>query len=1091
MPDPLRFLAATLVAGLFACQLPAAHAQSTPEPDPDAAPTEGAGNHLGGDARRGDAPEPTGVISVGAAEGGSASGVLPVLPTVRLTPRDVSFPHGEARRVDLNGTWSFVPAVPEGFDGTAASVPAWGTLEVPGHPALEGHEVLDPKSDRRFGYARSFDLPASFAGGRTVLRFEGVDGLTKVWVNGRKAGENDIATLPTELDVTDLVNPGGANELVLTVEGSLVTFWSMRKIGGITRGVYLQHLPDLNLGRLHVDTDLVPPVPGQEGVLSTLNAHVRVANQGERVATPVSIDFTLRDADGEEVELQHLDGPLPLLDVLPGQTLEATLPLHVRGVQPWTAETPHLYTLEAELRLGGEPTMAARQRFGFREVGVAGPHLLVNGSPVKLWATNYHITYPGLSESVPRDLIEQDIRLFKEANFNAARSRPTPPIQYVELCDELGFYTTIEGMISLMIYAKGPLNDHGADPAISVPYRRHVATMIESYYSNPSVLTWGLANESPYYDYFKVAALGARAADPTRPLFFGSDARQGVGIPLMDLNDDHYPRKAYGQPQPSYGVADVDTLAPVENGAWDYPADRPNLFTEWLHQHTNNVKEIAYDPGVDEFWAYAAEVHARHFDAKPHFAGGFQFKGAPYRGIGASENWRGVFDEDRRPVDALWAVKKSHSPVRIFDPAGGQIQGDRAVWRVRNRFGFTDLGDVTFAWSSGGSGGSGGEGVASVPPMSDGELSLPAAAARSGPVGLEVRAADGRVLDRYELRLAERPGGEPPAAAEPRPWGLERRDGALVLTRGGVVATVGAESGLVESVTVDGEPVVVGPVTLSVVPSQLRNFGWQGKLTLVNQAYGWGGGEAEVRTAADGTVTVTTSGAYARYDAAFTQAFSPDGTLRVAVEAVYTGGDGEGERKGVNVFNYGVRLPVHADLDTLFWERVGLWSVYPDDHVGRPRGEAPALGDPSLASARAAWDPDAPKPNPRPWPWSQDLSAGVTRDFRSTKFNLVEGGLRAADGRRVVVVGNRAEAFADRRHLHAAPLNDDLDGAIFTRDRHGPERPGFDLSVLSFHNGGTEPHLTKSLRFGQHIIENGWELEADAAFRFDREQPRE
>ena len=1090
MPDPLRSLAATLVAGLFACQLPPASAQSTPEPDPNAAPTEGAGNYIEGDPKAAlekDRPRPTGVTSVGAAEGGSASGVLSILPPVRLTPRDLSFPGGDAGRVDLNGTWDFVPAVPAGFDGTFGSIDDWQTLEVPGHPALEGHEVLDPKSDRRFGYHRSFEVPASFAGGRTVLRFEGIDGFAHYWVNGEKAGESDIATLPTELDITDLVKPGETNELALTVEGSLVTFWSMRKIGGITREVYLQHLPDVNLARLHVDTDLAPvadeAAAKEHGRLATFNAHLRVANQGGSVATPVAVAFTLRDADGGEVTLQHVDGPLPMLDVLPGQTLEATVPLHVAGVFPWTAETPNLYTLEAELLVDGEPTMSARQRFGFREVEVAGPHLLVNGEPVKLWATNYHITYPGLSESVPKELIREDIRLFKEANFNAARSRPTPPIQYVDLCDEMGFYTTIEGMISLMIYAKGPLNDHGADPSISVPYRRHIATMIESYYSNPSVLTWGLANESPYYDYFKVAALGARAADPTRPLFFGSDARKGVDIPLMDLNDDHYPRKAYGQPQPSYGIADVDELGPIENGAWDYPADRPNLFTEWLHVHVNNVKEIAYDPGIDDFWAYDAEVHAKHFDDKAHFAGGFHFKGAPYRGIGASPNWRGVFDEDRRVNDTFWAVKKSHSPVRIFEPAAGEVRGDEAVWPVLNRFAFTDLSDVTFAWAS-----PAGEGEVSpsVAPMSEGELALPAEAAQAGPVGVEVITADGAVVDAYELTLADA-AADQDAAEAASPWEIEEKDGARVLTRGDVVATVGAESGLLESVTVGGEPVVIGPVTLSVVPSQLRNFQWQGKFTLVNQAWGWEADDVEVDTADDGTVTVSTSGAYTRFDVDFTQAFAPDGTVRVEADATYTGGDNPGEKQGVNVFNYGVRVPVHQDLDTLFWEREGLWSVYPDDHIGREEGEAPALGDPSLKEARAAYDPDAPKPNPRPWPWSQDMSAGVTNDFRSTKFNLVEGGLKAEGGRRIVVVGNRAEDFDDRRHLHAAPLNDDLDGDIFTSEIHGPERPGFDLSVLSFHNGGTEPHLTKSLRFGEHIAKNGWSFEADAAFRFEGE----
>jgi hypothetical protein len=66
--------------------------------------------------------------------------------------------------------------------------------------------------------------------------------------------------------------------------------------------------------------------------------------------------------------------------------------------------------------------------------------------------------------------------------------------------------------------------------------------------------------------------------------------------------------------------------------------------------------------------------------------------------------------------------------------------------------------------------------------------------------------------------------------------------------------------------------------------------------------------------------------------------------------------------------------------DTLAWKRKSQWSVYPEDHIGRPEGIAKAFRDASL--------PD-PKYRERPrWPWALDQNALGTRDFRSTRRNI-------------------------------------------------------------------------------------------------------
>lgn len=1034
-----------LFAMLFVCVVIPVRAERAIEGDPSDKTYPAQPIGVDSSRRTADAVDPGGEPVVG------------VLPYVRLTPRDVAVAGHPISRIDLNGAWDFVRDVPEGFDGGAASVPAWGTVNVPGHPALQGYEKMHKEMGVPFAYHRAFTVPGDWRGNRVVLRFEGIDGLTKLWINGQPAGQNEIATLPSEYDITRFVKFGEQNELLLTIEKTLTTYWSRRELGGINRPVYLQALPDVNLARLHVDTDL-----SRDLSHATVNARLRIANQSGKVAGPMSVRFRLVDRAGREVPLKKIDTPVALTDIQPGQMLDATVPLPVIGTpRLWTAETPDLYTLECELLVDGEPVMSARQRFGFREVRVQGHEILVNASPVKLRGTNYHITFPGLGEAVPTELIRRDIELFKRANFNCLRSRPTPSYDYVELCDEMGIYTTVEAMVSIMMYDKGPLGDHGNNPSMAEAYRHHVATMIESYYSNPSVITWGLGNECSYWDYFKVAAIGMHTRDTTRPLFFGSDGREGVDIAFMDINDDHYPRAHHSAKKP-YASSDPDHLGPVTDPAWEYPDDRPNIFTEWLHIHTNNHKEIAFDPGIDDLWGYYALIHIETLYQTPHFAGGFHFKGAPYRGIGVDFPWRGVFDEERRINDIYWHVKKSHSPVRIADTVG-QRDGDVIVFRVENRYDFTNLGQITFTWSRGEAGGTI---SADVPPHQRGELRLPAEAFGTEPTRLDAHGPSGELVDQYLLTVeAPSPGPADTPAPDNRPFVLEEHENHYVLTRGAVRYDVNKATGMIASASVEGRLVIQGPVTLAVIPTQLHNFKWQAERTLVNQCTGWKARTVSVENSGD-TVRIRAEGAYTLAGATFVTSFHADGRVEVSYDAVWTG------EQPFNIFTIGLQLPIAPAFDTLYWERDALWSYYPQDHIGRPAGEAPAEGEPRYAESRAAYTE-----GPKPWPWSQDLISGVTRDFRSTKFNLIRGGLHDQAGRGIEVIPQ------GRQHMQAVPARDDLGGELKLPETSDGPTDGFELRIHHFHNGGTEPHLTKSIRFEEQIAAPGWTTQGVAVFR--------
>jgi hypothetical protein len=95
----------------------------------------------------------------------------------------------------------------------------------------------------------------------------------------------------------------------------------------------------------------------------------------------------------------------------------------------------------------------------------------------------------------------------------------------------------------------------------------------------------------------------------------------------------------------------------------------------------------------------------------------------------------------------------------------------------------------------------------------------------------------------------------------------------------------------------------------------------------------------------------------------------------------------------------GLTLRPAPELTDLWWRRVGEWSVYPPEHIGRPIGEA----------AGVAGSTTTLRPAPT---WEQDATAAGSNDYRSVKRAVIVGG--PTDGRRSLTV-----LSSGRQHLRA------------------------------------------------------------------------
>ena len=186
----------------------------------------------------------------------------------------------------------------------------------------------------------------------------------------------------------------------------------------------------------------------------------------------------------------------------------------------WDAEHPNLYTLEVSvIGADGAVMQTLSRKFGFIKIERVGRKVLVNGKEVKLrglWGGN----------SV-QDLVDN--------NINHTRQKWVTE-DFLDDCDRLGVYVTDENPVD---FAKNPV---ASDPQLLSQYMSFMADLVERDRDHPSVIMWGLDNESDYGSNVEPTFKYVRAEEPQRLTQFSwaSEVPANRDLPY-DVFSFHYP----------------------------------------------------------------------------------------------------------------------------------------------------------------------------------------------------------------------------------------------------------------------------------------------------------------------------------------------------------------------------------------------------------------------------------------------------------------------------------------------------------------------------------------------------------------------
>ena len=462
-----------------------------------------------------------------------------------LAVAEAGVPESSSNYMTLHGLWKFdwvadADSRPTDFWKPGFNDKGWGIMPVPGIWELNGYGdpmytnvnypwsnqfENDPprvpsKNNHVGSYRREIEIPSSWNGREVIAHFGSVTSNIYLWVNGKFVGYSEDSKLECEFDLTKYIIPGEKNLIAFQVfrwcDGSYLEDQDFFRFCGVARDSYLYSRPKKHIADVRVTPDL----------------------DGSYRNGSLSVEVDLSAKSDLKVELVDPAGKVVKSEAVSAKAaLDGTVYTHfdVEDPMKWTAETPNLYTVRLSTLEKGAVTEVIPVKSGFRKVEIKDSQVLVNGQPVLFKGADRHELDPDGGYVVPRERMEQDIRIMKQFNINAVRTSHYPNDSYwYDLCDKYGIYVVAEADVESHGMGYGP-QTLGNDVRFKDAHVERNRRNVQRNRNHPAVIVWSLGNEGGYGECFEAAYDWVRSMDGTRPIQYeraGYEGKTDIYCPM-------------------------------------------------------------------------------------------------------------------------------------------------------------------------------------------------------------------------------------------------------------------------------------------------------------------------------------------------------------------------------------------------------------------------------------------------------------------------------------------------------------------------------------------------------------------------------
>ena len=551
------------------------------------------------------------------------------------------------------------------------------------------------------------------------LQIEGVGTYATVILNGHKYPEELVGRTVWTLDITDRLK-NGKNELQVNVNhpamqtaspwvcGGCSSEWGFSEGSqpfGIFRPVSL------------IETDAVRIEPfgvhiWNNAACDSIFIDTEIKNYTKQAQTFELVNkFTL--ASGKQVFRHAM-----FVTLRPGDATTVHHAEPVSNVHRWSLEDPYLYNLSTMIKRDGKTTDEVRTPFGIRSLSWPvlrqryysstsnfklqtsnfgeDNRFYLNGQPVFINGTCEYEHLLGASHAFTPEQIRSRMKQITNAGFNALREAHQPHhLLYQQLCDEQG----------ILFWSQFSAHIWYDTHKFRNSFKRLLVRWIKERRNSPSIILWGLQNESVLPKAFAEECSDIiRSLDPTcqdqRAI---TTCNGGEGT---DWNVIQNWSGTYGGSADNYDneLKRAEQLLNGEYGAWRtidlHGAAKysEESFTALLEKKAR-LAEQAFTVGCDSVATNAANTSA------PGICGHFQWLFASHDNPGRTQpdgalrridkigpiNYKGLTTIWEEPTPAYYMYRQRYVPVGRHGMATNKTAADRNRDLVKGAEGYNYL----------------------------------------------------------------------------------------------------------------------------------------------------------------------------------------------------------------------------------------------------------------------------------------------------------------------------------------------------------------------------------------------------------------
>jgi hypothetical protein len=523
----------------------------------------------------------------------------------------------------------------------------WTTIPVPSNWELQGFGkydygfAKDSIRGKEYGlYKHQFQVPASWAGKKINIVFEGSMTDTEVKINGELAGVVHQGSFYVfRYDISTLIKYGAQNLLEVKVNKHSAKpsvneaerkadYWIF---GGIFRPVYLEALPESHIVQVKTNAE----------ANGNFTALVAATGTYDRMVA------RLTDKQGKTF------GRIADVMVKPGN--EHIIKAQFKNPQLWSSEFPNLYTATFTLYQGRKPVHVISKKIGFRTVNVVKRDgVYVNGVKMKFKGVNRHSFYPSSGRTTSKEISIADVKLMKEMNMNAVRMSHYPPDgHFLDVCDSLGLFVMDE--------LAGWHGNYDTPTGTKL-----LKEMFANDENHPSIVFWANGNEGGHN----------RELDP----LFGEEDLQ---------------KRPLVHPWEIFGGFETTHYREFNYGIGNYDHGHNIIMpTEFLH----GMFDGGHGAGIEDYWNAMWNNPLSAGGFLWDFADQGVVRTDKNRIIDTDGNRGpdGIVGPYHEKEGSFYTIKEVWSPIffekkELFDGFDGQF-------RIENRYAFTNLNQCKFSW---------------------------------------------------------------------------------------------------------------------------------------------------------------------------------------------------------------------------------------------------------------------------------------------------------------------------------------------------------------------------------------------------------